>query len=166
MKEPVTVKTAMPGTWITQTYEDIYQANLWCSEHEGEDGDVYSRLSKVNANFDRWLFVMADLNKIHPSYIKDYTLTFYQAGRTQVQLMIDIILKGVVHPIQGGYVFCLPYTGNQKTRYNVIFIANDDLRLEKIRLARIKIAVEEHKRGFIMGDEALLQILEMELYHY
>lgn len=105
------------------------------------DDGSYIRYSRLNVNFERWRFLLQDLNSVHPSYIVDYTATFYQSGREQSIEVLELLLNGSFQFVNNGSVIFNRNNG----KYFIVFIAETDSRIYPIEKMRYNIQVAKYK---------------------
>lgn len=105
-----------------------------------EDGK-YIRYSRMNVNFNRWRFLLRDLNSVHPSYIIDTTHEFYQSGRELSSDILDLLLNGSFQFVNDGAVIFY----RTSISYNVVFVADSDARMFSIQSMRYIDRVAKHR---------------------
>lgn len=151
-----TSELVTPNRFIVDTIQTLPTAVKWMAEYNGITATYYA---SNPIDFPRWLFRMAELNRIHPSYVVDHTLEWYHNGYVQSEVILNILASGTVQSINHGYVFF----SKIGITYHVVFVAMGDDRLEHIVNARQLINRKIEFNDKPMTFSEVLVIMGMEI---
>jgi hypothetical protein len=149
-------ETLTPNRWVIDELDKIPTSYRWMIELDGISGSYFKY---EDINLTRWLYLISDLNHVHPYLVKDYTLDFTYSGQIQSQLILDLLITGTVQPIQNGFVFFKKIGGG----YYTVFVAVTDERLADIKVTRTIIVNRKHDGESEVPFEYILKTLKMDL---